>query len=295
MNAGRWLVAAVAAIGLSIAAAAYVDRSTSSPPSIAWKADAERHAGAEWASSRADPPGPAECPNSVPPDLTSGRIERTKDHVAQGRFAYAITTSPGDDCDGERVELGQDNPGRKGFTEQRLFRSGDERWISFQVFLAPNFDVNVDAWRVIAQLHQPGGELGPPPLALQVEDGDFVLYRGDSNEESDGTLPMWNAPARTGRWVKFTLHVKFSAEPEDGFVELFGNPAGGDVVTLLEKTPTYTMKRDATGTPLPLHARIGIYRNPAGDFGTETAYYDGFTVANTREAAEGNAFGSGGQ
>jgi hypothetical protein len=41
---------------------------------------------------------------------------------------------------------------------------------------------------------------------------------------------------------------------------------------------------------LPLHARIGVYRNPDGPFGTETVLYDGFTVANTREAAEGNAF-----
>jgi hypothetical protein len=295
MNAGRWLVAAVAATGIAIATAAYVDRSTSSPPSIAWKADAERPVAQEWASSRADPPGPAECPSSVPPDLSSGRIVRSREEVAQGRWSYAITAAPGDDCHGERAELGQDNPGRDGFTQPRLFRSGDERYISFQVFLAPNFDVEIETWRVIAQLHQPGGDLGPPPLALNVEDGEFLLYKGDSNDDSDGTVSMWSAPAVTGRWVKFTLRVKFSADSEEGFVELWGNPAGGDVVQLLPKTSTYTMKRDATGVALPLHARIGIYRNPAGDFGTETAYYDGFTVARTREAAEANAFASGAQ
>jgi hypothetical protein len=73
-------------------------------------------------------------------------------------------------------------------------------------------------------------------------------------------------------------------------VELFGNPAGGAVVPLLARTATYTMKKDASGTAVPLHARIGIYRNPDGGFGTETAYYDGFTVATSRAAAEANAF-----
>jgi hypothetical protein len=158
------------------------------------------------------------------------------------------------------------------------------------VRLGHNFDVNVDTWRVIMQLHQPGGELGPPPLALQVTGGDFVLYKGDANVESGSTLAMWRAPARTGRWVRFTLHVKFSADPHEGFVELLGNPAGGAVRTLLARTPTYTMKKDASGTAVPLHARIGIYRNPDGGFGTETAYFDGFTVATSRAAAEANAF-----
>lgn len=262
------------------------------PPAdhVLWTADAERPAAAEWASSRADPSRTAPCPYSAPPDLrSSNHIRRISDPAAQGRYAYAITTSPGDDCDGERAELGDANPSRAGFAD-RLFHDGDERYISFQVRLGSNFDVNVNTWRVIAQFHQPGGELGPPPLALQVTNGDFVLYKGDANVSSGSTIPVWRAPAQTGRWVKFTLHAKFSADPSVGFLELWGNPAGGAVRLLLPKTPTYTMKKDAAGTAAPLHSRIGIYRNPAGNFGTETAYFDGFTVATSRAAAEANAF-----
>lgn len=259
------------------------------PGRVLWTADAERPAAAEWASSRADPPGPAPCPYSAPPDLSAPGVRRVAAPVAQGRFAYAITTSHGDSCDGERAELGQGNPSRAGF-EDRLFHEGDERWISFQVRLAANFDIHVDTWRVIVQFHQPGGELGPPPLALQVTNGNFVLYKGDANAESGSTIPIWRAPAHTGRWVKFTLHVKFSPDPAAGFVELFGNPEGDAVRALLPTTPTYTMKKDASGVAVPLHARIGIYRNPGGGFGTETAYFDGFTVATSRAAAEANAF-----
>ncbi|MEA2411301.1 MAG: hypothetical protein QOC77_1862 [Thermoleophilaceae bacterium] len=256
---------------------------------VLWTADAERPAADEWASSRADPPGPAPCPYSAPPDLSQPGVKRVAAPVAQGRFAYAITTSHGDHCDGERAELGDGNPARAGF-EDRLFHEGDERWISLQVRLAPNFDVHVNTWRVIVQFHQPGGQLGPPPLALQVTDGDFVLYKGDANVESGSTIPIWRAPARNDRWVRFTLHVKFSADPAVGFVEIYGNPAGGPVRLLLPRTPTYTMKKDASGVAVPLHARIGIYRNPDGGFGTETAFFDGFTVATSRAAAEANAF-----
>jgi hypothetical protein len=257
---------------------------------VLWSADAERAAAAEWASSRADPPGPAPCPYSAPPDLTgTTKIRRVTDPAAQGRYAYAITTAHGDNCDGERTELGQSNPSRAGF-EDRLFHEGDERWISFQVRLAPNFDVRVDTWRVIVQFHQPAGDLGPPPLALQVTNGDFALYKGDANVESGGTVPIWRAPAHNDRWIRFTLHVKFSPDPAVGFVELFGNPGSGAVRALLPRTQTYTMKKDANGVAVPLHARIGIYRNPQGGFGTETAYFDGFTVATSRAAAEANAF-----
>jgi hypothetical protein len=211
------------------------------------------------------------------------------DPVAQGRYAYAITAAHGDECNGERAELGQGNPSRAGFAD-RLFNAGDERFISFQVRLASNFDVKVDAWRVIAQFHQAGGELGTPPLALQVTGGDFVLYEGDANVDSGGTIPIWRAHAQQGRWVKFTLHVKFSPDPATGLVELWGNPAGGPVQLLLPRTRTYTMKKDARGAAVPLHARIGIYRDPAAGFGTETAYFDGYTVATSRAAAEANAF-----
>jgi hypothetical protein len=287
MHAGRWFVAAVLVTALAVTI--YV-RGLPSPGSIVWKADAEQPAADEWASSRAYEPRRRDCPASAPPDLSTPRIQRSTAVVAQGRYSYAITTAAGDRCDGERTELGQDNPPRAGFTEKRLFRSGEDRYISFQVRLDRNFDVNVHTWRVIAQLHLPGSGLGTPPLSLDVEDGRFVLYKSDANVDSNGTIPLWSAPAVNSRWVKFTLHLRFSASPAEGLVELWGNPAGGEVVRLLGRTRTYTMKQDSSGAAPPLHARIGIYRNPDGPFGTETVYYDGYTVATTRAAAEGNAF-----
>ena len=283
MHPGRWFVAAlVVAIAAAAVYAAALSEDGSQGGHVLWKADAERPLADEWASSAAMPrSGP--CDSLAPPDASSPRIERSRT-AAQGRFSYAITVEPGDDCHGERAELGQGNPSRPGF-DDRAFEQGQERWIAFQVRLGRNFDPSVDAWRVIMQLHQRGD--GSPPISLDVESGRFVLYRSESPaNDSVNSTALWSAPAATGRWVRFTLHVRFSPIPDDGFVELWGNPAGGRVVQLLPETAMHTMKQGA----LPLHSRIGIYRNPAGPFGTETVYYDGYTVATTRAAAEANAF-----
>jgi hypothetical protein len=281
-----WFVAAVAV--LVVGAIAYIGLSEQPPGRIVWEAGAELLPAQEWASLRAQPSGHARCSDSSPAFYDTARVGRSTAPVAQGRYSYAITLAHGDRCYGERAELGQGNPGRAGF-ESRLFQPGDDRYISFQVYLAPNFDIHATGWRLIAQFHQQAG-LGTPPLSLDVEAGRFVLYRSANNSDSSDTVPLWSAPAANGRWVKFTLHVKFSADPQQGLVEMWGNPAGGDVVKLLGATRTFTMKTDGSGRTVPDHARIGIFRNEHARFGTETAYYDGFTVATTREAAEGNAF-----
>ena len=285
MHAGRWL--ALALLVTAVAAAVYLGALSNDDDGVLWKADAERSASAEWASSRADPPGPQPCPGSTPPDRAAPKIRRVTSPVAQGRYAYSITVAPGDDCHGERAELGQGNPSRPGF-ENRVFEDGDERWISFQVRLGADFDTSVDTWRVIAQFHEPGGDYGTPALSLQVEGGDFVLYRADKNVVSEDTVELWRTPAVKDRWVRFTLHVKFSPDPHTGFLELFGNPAGGPVHQLLRKRATFTMRKGPGGRGAPLHARIGIYRDPEGHFGTETVYFDGYTVAKSRAAAEGD-------
>jgi hypothetical protein len=286
MHLGRWFVAAllVTVVAAAVYAAALSTDDAPRGGEVLWKADAERPLAQEWASSSAMPADPgADCESVAPPDSTSPRIERSRT-AAQGRYSYAITARHGDDCHGERDELGQGNPGRAGF-DDRLFEQGDERWISFQIRLAENFDPSIDAWRVVMQLHQRGD--GSPPISLDVEDGYWILYRSESPAtDSVNSTELWSAPAVTGRWVRFTLHVRFSPIPDDGFAELYGNPGGGPVKLLLPKSAMHTMKADA----LPLHSRIGVYRNPAGPFGTETVLYDGYTVASTREAAEANAF-----
>src|SRR4051794_15485644 len=78
---------------------------------------AERPLARDWASYS--------CQNA-------SRVQKVRSPVAQGRRAYRLEVRDGDDSFGERCEIGMGNPGRTGFP---LFHAGDERWISFQMYL----------------------------------------------------------------------------------------------------------------------------------------------------------------
>jgi hypothetical protein len=90
------------------------------------------------------------------------------------------------------------------------------------------------------------------------------------------------------RWVRFTYHVKFSPDPAVGFIEVYGDVDGSGQRLLLPLTHTWTMKKQH-GRAVQSHSRIGIYRDSAIQ-GTADIYYDGYTIATTKEAAEANAF-----
>jgi hypothetical protein len=264
------------------------------PGSFVWTADGE-HGGPtqEWNSS-------CSAPNSSgvqPPTTTSDRLQVVSKsaggNVVQGTSAYQSLLKWGDNCGGgERAEWAQGNPPNSGTTVySKQFGEGDDNYTSFQVYLTPGMNVDSDNWKAIAQWHQ-AESLGTPVLALDVANGVMKLDHssGQGDVQSNDDPPMWQAPVSTGRWMKFTLHVKWSADPAVGLVELWGNPAGGSMVQLVPPTHMFTLKRlNGTGGAVPTHARIGLYRQ-SEVFGDESALYDGYTVATTRDAAEGLAF-----
>jgi hypothetical protein len=251
---------------------------------VIWRGDAEQPIPAEWASACT-----ATNQLGAPLDPGDPRIERVTSPVAQGAYAYRVELgSKG--CFGDRAEIGQGNPVRAGF-ENRLFQPGEDRYISFQVFMPRSFDVGFPSWRVIAQFHQ-NGNLGTPALALHVEHGRFRLFESSSNRDAGDTVLLWSAPAVRGRWVRFTFHIHFSANRKLGLVELWGNP-GGRMARLFGPRRGYTMKVDDSGHVVPDHARIGIFRDGRVRHAPlDVIYYDGYTVATTRAAAEAVAFSS---
>jgi Polysaccharide lyase len=237
-----------------------------------WTADAESPLTNEWASTACQDP--------------ASEATRVASPRAQGRQAYRLEVRDGDDFFGERCELGQANPRRPGFP---LFAEGDERWISWQVYLPTNFPRSASAFQAIAQWKQMGG-LGTPALSMAVKGGQFQVDSSDSNVDGNAAMiarSVGAAPA--DRWVQFTLHIKFSPDPNVGFVELFGDLDGNGQRLLLPLVHIWTMKRDDNGNTVNSHARIGIYRDPIIQ-GTSDIYYDGYTVALTKEVAEANAF-----
>jgi hypothetical protein len=261
------------------------EREAPPPGRIIWTADAERPMRAEWTSVSTQ----THCQDLTSQSPVDERVSRVTTPTAQGRYAYRSTIQDGDDCDGERAEVGQGNPLSES-GEHRLFREGQDVWISWQMRLGPTFPLDAQTWQSVVQLKQLGS-LGTPVVNVDAAFGQWRLNVADGNGVSDGGRTLWAGPATRETWAKFTLHVRFSPDPARGFIELYGDLADGlGLRPLLVRTPTWTMKRDPqTGEAVRSHVRLGIYRNPEIS-GSAEVFYDGLTVATTREAAERNAF-----
>jgi hypothetical protein len=170
-----------------------------------------------------------------------------------------------------------------------LFNEGEERWISWQMYLGGNFPINANTWQSVAQFKQLGS-MGTPIVNMDAAKGQWRMNYANSNRVSNGGFTPWAGPALKEKWVKFSLRIKFSPNPAVGFIELYGDTADGKGMRqLLGKTMTWTMKKDEAGRAIQSHVRLGSYRNPIIQ-GTADIYYDGFTVATTRAAAEASAF-----
>jgi hypothetical protein len=257
---------------------------------VLWRADGEQPLVDEWAEYSTAP----NCAVTSDTVATDTRVSRVTAPHAQGAYAYEFKIEDGDACYGERAEIGQDLPPRPHFSASRAFRDGDDRWISFQVYLGRDFRMFTSGWDVIAQWKQlvaPPTTPWSPMLALQVHDGGYYLENADSNGSGRSccTIPTRLARAIRARWARFSFHIKFSADPAVGFVEIWGDPDGRRMRRLLRRKHMWTLKRRSDGTPLRSHARIGIYRD-SRITGPSHLYVDGYTVATTRVAAEWNAF-----
>jgi hypothetical protein len=232
--------------------------------------DAEHSLDQDWASTS--------C-------AADSRVQQVSSPAAQGRRAYDVHVKDGDNSWGERCEIGMGNFWRPGFP---LFDEGDERWISFQVYLPDGYPIDTKDWNVFFQIHQEG-DGGCPPLALHVERGEFKLFNTVRNTYVLQTKEIWSAPATANHWAKFTLHMNNSTSDNKGFIEIFGDLDGTGMKRLMDKTYTHTMTKYGNGKPMINHARVGIYRNPAIR-GNTHILFDGFTIATDRDSAENNAF-----
>ena len=175
------------------------------------------------------------------------RAHRTTAVKAKGAGAYAFVINDGDNCYGERAEIGEANPTRGAMSDTRLFREGQDDWVSFQVRLGADFPKDTSAWQVIAQWKQLPYSNMPEPypmLALQVHNGRYWLdHRGSDT---------WSGPpAVLNRWATFTFHIHWSDDPSKGAVSIRGNPDGRGMRLLMPTRHLQTLARTTTASPSP--------------------------------------------
>lgn len=183
----------------------------------------------------------------------------------------------GDDVFGERCELGRNDWRDEGNRTFALYREGEARMTFLSLRLPKSFPLGVRTWQPVMQMKQTqpsanGG--GSPVLTLHAADGRWRLFQSSSSGPASGNRLLWSAPASKRTWTRFAFDVRYSTDPQVGFVKVYIDlNRDHDALDRHEQSPafrTFTLKREtaggwdegiATGQPIPSHLRVGIYHD----------------------------------
>ena len=173
---------------------------------------------------------------------------------ARGGSAGKFTVSPGDVPEfggGERSEVA-------GHDDAVLVREGEERWYEFSLRFGEDFPAPVEgSWFIIMQWHSDAG--GSPPLTVHVSPDREVVIGGDAVREDGRVL----GKVRPGEWVDYALHIGFSRDASDGFVE--GWEEGVQTVQRQERETLVVEEH---------YFKMGIYRGNEDDSTAELTIDD---------------------
>lgn len=194
------------------------------------------------------------------------------DPVRGGTFAVELgltgaTDSSDGICCGSRNEL---------LPKFRDLREGDDLYFGFSTFLEPGFPTS-GGWQVITQFKQNFD--GSPPLSLNVEDGQYKFEGGYGYPGGSRLFIKTLAPATTGQWVDWVIHVSFSSNPANGYVEVWKD----DTLALARFAPSGGTLYPASDDQLGGYVKTGPYRDP-GITAPGTMYLDEWRIGTSREA-----------
>jgi uncharacterized protein (TIGR03382 family) len=206
------------------------------------------------------------------PGQNTARWSVVQDPVREGRYAGKVELRATDigSSNMRRAELAF-LPPAQGF-------EGTDRYYGFSIFPSADQPLQKGShWITYFE----ASKLSAPVMAFDA-DGTrlsfWVFAPAPNSTKQIGQL--WRQMEFTpGRWHDFVLHVKWSPDPNVGFVELWYN--GEQVVP---KTSVQTMLKDAAGVPAANYLHQGIlHRNDNKQ--TEVLYFDGAIAATTLEEA----------
>lgn len=209
--------------------------------STVWKGDFETGNLSQWSRTQS---------------VASDRLQVVTDVVREGRYALKATVHQGDNpirASGNRNELvylTEENPGTEYFY----------KWST----LFPEGYPSTNSWQLFAQWHQEGC-CGSPPLEFYVVGEELFMRVGGS----EGRV-LWRGPLMRGHWNDFVLRVKWSSDPNEGFVEMYKD---GELV--IPKTMAATQFSGERN-----YLKLGLYRDDSiSQVGV--VYHDGFTMGTS--------------
>jgi uncharacterized protein (TIGR03382 family) len=188
--------------------------------------------------------------------VSADRLQIVSDPVREGSKALKVTVNHGDDpinCGNDRAEM----------LNMSYEAVGSEYFYRFSVMF-PNDYPSHPKWQLFSQWHQTGLN-GSPPVEMYVA-GEQIRFRAGGEEE------LWKGPLQRGQWIDFVLHIRWSDDPKQGFVELYRD---GQVV----------LPKMARATQLPgqlNYMKMGLYRAREIQ-ATGTIYFDNIAMATQLE------------
>ena len=166
---------------------------------------------------------------------------------------------------GERAEV---LPGAWNASRTAMVKEGDERWYTMSVKFDETWQNprhGPDSWFMVTQWFPQNGTTVGPALTLQVTQDNYLELGG-----AGAAIPYRRkiAPIRPGQWEDYVVHVKFSEDPNVGFVEVYQN---GKLVVERHNRPTLSPGGGGA------YIKQGVYRD-AESTGTQVVWHDGLTI-----------------
>lgn len=194
--------------------------------------------------------------------VSSDRITISEDPVREGNYAARFEVRPGDN-------IGNTSP-RAELANFLHEQEGEERYYRWFTYFDPNFPTNYKnsfvtftQWRAMDESDD---------LSAFMVWGDKIQLR------QEGT--RWSAPLVKGVWHEFVFHVKWSPDPDVGFIELWYD---GELV--MPKINVETMA-GTPGNAVSNYVKQGLYK--ADEIPTGVVYHDGFTAGDSLAAVTGS-------
>lgn len=217
--------------------------------------------------------------------MPAGGYSLTTGPGHQGRYAGRFEVREGDApdfCCGERAQAVYESA-------QPIEAEGADLWYDWAFMIDPTYPDAVEPnWQVLMQWHSHGD--GAPPLGFYTN-GGYVELQTRGSGSGDGATPtaIWRTPYTKGRWTDIKLHIRWSADPNVGKVEIWKDGVA-------EKFTADPPHRGApcrnqalcrfsniyTGDP-GNRAMLGYYRDPE-IAGTGIVHHDNFVIATTESA-----------
>ena len=226
------------------------------PGTIVWAGNFETGDLEQWRNEDGDYSGAQ--------TVSDDRIQVVDDPVDEGRYAARVEVRQGDEwlgSGGNRAEL-------RHFTGEN---EGDEKWYGWSTMFADDYPAT-DGYQIFTQWHATEGGT-QPPVIFDVSDEEIQLrtVESDADGNPSDSVTHWSVPLERGVWHRFAAHVKWSSDPDVGFIELWYD--GEQVLP-----PT----RVATLIPgYANYLKQGLYRDDAIE-PTAVLYHDGMTVSDVR-------------